>query len=199
MSITAENIKSKIIEVAAEFFSYFGFKKTRMDEIAKRMHKAKGLLYYYFKSKEDLYKEVLQKELGDIMNQLKKIIEDENLTPFEKVEMYFKNRVKLMSQAKNYHETLRADFFERYHFVDSVREDFEKFELEALKKIIMMGVESKCFYVSDIDAGARLLLLLLKSSEAPLYLQNKYSEYEKVIDELISTIINGLKTNNKNS
>jgi len=197
MSISADNIRSKIIEVASEFFTYFGFKKTRMDEIAKKMHKAKGLLYYYFKSKEDLYKEVLQKELNEIIYKLKKIIEDENLTPFERIELYFKNRVKLLYNAKNYHETLRADFFERYHFVDDVREKFEKFEFEALKKIIKLGVEANCFYVSDIDAGAKLLLLLLKSSEAPLYLQNKYTEYEKVIDELISTIINGLKTNNK--
>jgi len=46
--------KVLIINSATKYFSKFGFHKTTMDEIAKHIHKAKGVLYYYFKGKEEL-------------------------------------------------------------------------------------------------------------------------------------------------
>jgi len=58
------DVKSLIVESATKYFSKFGFYKTTMDEIARHIHKAKGILYYYFKSKEELFNEVLKQELG---------------------------------------------------------------------------------------------------------------------------------------
>jgi AcrR family transcriptional regulator len=46
------DVKNSIVESATKYFSKYGFHKTTMDEIAKNIHKAKGVLYYYFKSKE---------------------------------------------------------------------------------------------------------------------------------------------------
>ena len=53
-----DNTKNKIVSVATKLFGRFGFHKTSMDEIAKIARKAKGSLYYYFASKEELFKEV---------------------------------------------------------------------------------------------------------------------------------------------
>lgn len=195
MSIWVDEIRNRIIEVASEFFAIFGFKKTTMDDIAKKIHKAKGSIYYYFRSKEDLYREVIQKELKEVENKLSVIVNNESLSSYEKIEMYFKNRVKLLSEAKNYHEILRADFIERYHFVDDVRNDFEKFELQAIEKIIIEIIDNDYIQISDPKLVAKFLLLLLKSSEASLYLQNRYEEYKNVIDELITVVIKGLMLN----
>ena len=68
------DVKSQIIESATKYFSRYGFHKTTMDEIAKNIHKAKGILYYYFKSKEELFNEVLKQELGTLKAALSKIV-----------------------------------------------------------------------------------------------------------------------------
>jgi AcrR family transcriptional regulator len=51
-------VKDSIVKSATIFFSKYGFYKTTVDEIAKHIHKAKGGIYYYFKSKEELFNEV---------------------------------------------------------------------------------------------------------------------------------------------
>ena len=51
-----------IIEVAQKLFARYGFKKTTIDEIARLAHIAKGGIYYYFDSKEDIFRAVLEKE-----------------------------------------------------------------------------------------------------------------------------------------
>ena len=112
-------VKSLITESATKFFSKFGFNKTTMDEIAKHIHKAKGVLYYYFNSKEDLFNEVLKQELGKVKIELSKIV-NMNTDSLSILKEYMLTRLKLLHNAVNYHETLKADFFEKYHFVKDV-------------------------------------------------------------------------------
>ena len=63
--------KTKITEAARKVFAQKGYHDTTMDDIAKEIGVSKGALYSYFKSKEDLLKELsLQNHqtLRDIIN-----------------------------------------------------------------------------------------------------------------------------------
>ena len=51
--------KEKIIETSTELFSKKGFDSTRIEEIAKAAGVNKALIYYYFKSKEDLLDQIV--------------------------------------------------------------------------------------------------------------------------------------------
>ncbi len=51
----ATNKKKLILDIATQLFTRFGFAKTSLDEIATAAQIAKGTVYYYFPSKEDLF------------------------------------------------------------------------------------------------------------------------------------------------
>ena len=55
--------KAMIVAAAANLFSRFGLEKTTMEDIAKASKKGKSSLYYYFKSKEQVFAEVIKKEM----------------------------------------------------------------------------------------------------------------------------------------
>ncbi|UCH13591.1 MAG: helix-turn-helix transcriptional regulator [Bacteroidales bacterium] len=190
------DIKNLIVESATKFFSKYGFHKTTMDEIAKHIHKAKGVLYYYFKSKEELFNEVLKQELSNVKTELSKIINSgkDYLTI---IKNYFLTRLKLLSTAVNYHETLKADFFEKYHFVKDVRDEFAEFEYTQLTLLFRKGNSEGRLDIKNVKSTVNMVMMLLKSIELPLYLQNKYHEYEKTIDELVTMIINSLRSYKK--
>jgi AcrR family transcriptional regulator len=50
----SEERRSQIIESAIQVFAREGFAKTRMDDVAAEAGLSKGLLYWYFKSKEEI-------------------------------------------------------------------------------------------------------------------------------------------------
>ena len=54
-----ETTKANILEVAFEEFAESGFSGARVDEIAARTRTSKRMIYYYFESKDGLYKAVL--------------------------------------------------------------------------------------------------------------------------------------------
>lgn len=185
--------REKIISVADRLFSRFGFHKTSMDEIAKIARKAKGSLYYHFASKEDLFKEVVSEEILNLKNQLSVVIDNADLVASEKIKFYLIKRMEVMNDAANYHETLKADFFEHFDFIDDIRNEFDEWEKDNLRKIILQGVETKEFAViKDIEVLLDIFIMVLKGLEIPFYLQNKYEKYSPYLEGLMGIITKGL-------
>ena len=118
--MSIDNTKDSILSVATRLFSRFGFHKTSMDEIAKIARKAKGSLYYHFASKEELFREVVSIEMTNLKNQLAIIVSNPDLNASEKIKNYLIKRMEILNSAANYHETLKADFFEHFDFIDDL-------------------------------------------------------------------------------
>lgn len=185
------DVRGQIIDSATKYFSRYGFHKTTMDEIARHIHKAKGVLYYYFKNKEDLFNEVLKQELAAVKTALLKIVNSKK-NSLSILTDYILTRFKLLNNAVNYHETLKADFFEKYHFVKDVREDFESFDQNQFSAIIQKGNEEGYLEVRNVGPTVDVAMMIIRSIEIPLFLQDKYKEYEKTIHELILMITSSL-------
>ncbi|MDO9155157.1 MAG: TetR/AcrR family transcriptional regulator [Paludibacter sp.] len=185
--------KDSILIVATKLFSRFGFYKTSMDEIAKMSRKAKGSLYYHFSSKEDLFKEVVSIELTTLKNQLAIIVSNPDLNASEKIKQYFIKRMKVLNYAANYHETLKADFYEHFNFIDDIRTEFDEWEKESLKKIILQGTDNKEFSnLGNIIVIIDVFVMVLKGLEIPFFLQNKYENYAPHFDGLIGILTKGM-------
>jgi AcrR family transcriptional regulator len=58
--------RADILTVAAEEFAAKGLSGSRVDEIAERTHTVKRMIYYYFGSKEGLYRAVLERAYEQI-------------------------------------------------------------------------------------------------------------------------------------
>ncbi len=188
-----EDTKDKIVNVATKLFSRFGFHKTSMDEIAKIARKAKGSLYYHFSSKEELFKEVVSNEINSFKSQLDLIIEDESLNAGAKLEKYLIKRMEVLNSATNYHETIKADFFEHFDFVDEIREDLENWEKVQLKKILDQGMAGGEFsQLETMDVLVDMLIMILKGLELPFYLQDKYGKYSPHFKSLMKIVTKGL-------
>ncbi len=191
--MASEDTRDKILSVANKLFSRFGFHKTSMDEIAKIARKAKGSLYYHFASKEDLFTEIVNKEIVSLKNQLSIIVEDTDLSASGKMKKYLTKRMEVLNEAANYHETLKADFFEHFDFIDEIRSELDNWEKENLKKIIQQGVDSNEFApIQDMEVLLDMFIMVLKGLEIPFFLQNKYNKYSPYFEGLMGILTKGL-------
>lgn len=74
--------KLDLIHFATEVFGKYGFNAATIDSISRLAGYAKGSLYLYFKSKRELFLEVV----NQILNDIEKII-DESFDPNKKQEI----------------------------------------------------------------------------------------------------------------
>lgn len=65
--------KSLILQAATQSFVQFGYKATTMDQVSKIANVGKGTIYTFFKNKDELFAEILDKasyELTSVMSRL---------------------------------------------------------------------------------------------------------------------------------
>ncbi|MBP6872906.1 MAG: TetR/AcrR family transcriptional regulator [Bacteroidales bacterium] len=190
--MTKDQTRDKILAVAAKMFGKYGFQKTTVDEIARTAHKAKGSVYYYYKSKEDLFLAVVMQEIQFFKTGLTRVIVDsQDATGM--IRNYLMNRMMLMKDAVNYHESLKADFVADFSFLNDCREDFTRFEIDLMKAIIDRGIRENRFQIKDSYATAQVIILAMKAIEIPFYHHHKISEYEQTIVELVDILVRGLE------
>jgi len=190
--MTKDQTREKILTVAARMFGKYGFQKTTVDEIARTAHKAKGSVYYYFKSKEELFLAVVTQEINILKSGLTRVIVDsQDATGM--IRNYLMNRMILMKDALNYHESLKADIVGDFEFLNECRQDFNRFEIELMKAILDRGIRENKFQIKDTQATAQVIILAMKAIEIPFYHQHKIAEYEQTIVELLDILIKGLE------
>jgi TetR/AcrR family transcriptional regulator len=80
-----EATKAQILSAAEEEFARHGLNGARTEAIAARTGVTKAMIYYYFGSKEGLYRAVLQSPVAELKNRVDKISFDD-LSPIEAME-----------------------------------------------------------------------------------------------------------------
>ena len=63
-------VKDKIVDAALITFTKYGYDRTRMDDIADAAKVSKGKLYLYFKSKEELFYAISERNITELKEQL---------------------------------------------------------------------------------------------------------------------------------
>ena len=70
MRVRTDQKRHEIIHIASNLFEEFGYERTSMSTIAARLGGSKATLYGYFKSKEDLLRAVLDREVNEEADRL---------------------------------------------------------------------------------------------------------------------------------
>jgi TetR/AcrR family transcriptional regulator len=68
--------KQKILDAGLEEFAAYGFEGARVDRIARKADINKAMIFYYFSSKQNLYRTVIKEVFLDFIPRVKRIIEE---------------------------------------------------------------------------------------------------------------------------
>lgn len=88
MAKTKEERRNEIIETAGKLFEEKGYEQTQVQDIVNEIGVAKGLFYYYFKSKDEVMEELADRYADAIIDAVNKLI-DKDISTFEKINRIF--------------------------------------------------------------------------------------------------------------
>jgi len=191
MAIIKDDIRDQIVDTSRGIFTRFGFRKTTMDEIAKAMRKGKSSIYYYFTSKEEIFKAVVEKESQTLKDELINAINRTN-DPREQLRNYVLTRMKVMKDVANFYDALKNEYLNHLDFVNKVREKYDKQEIKIVSGILEEGTKKKIFRIEDTELAAIAIVTALKGLEIPLLWTKANKNPEKRTDQLLSVLFNGI-------
>ena len=189
----SKNTKTRqnLIKVARELFAEQGKKNVTMNDIAEASKKGRRTLYTYFKSKEDIYKAVIDNELALILDKLI-LVSKENTEPEEKLTRHIITHLAAVKNAVDRNGSLRSDFFRDIYEVERTRRKIDAKEIELIALILREGVAKRVFKPINIEMTAIIIFYAIKGLEVPYIRQGISAEFEKNKNTIIEFVFTGI-------
>lgn len=184
-------VREIIVNAARDVFGRYGFRKATMDEIAQAARKAKSSLYHYFKSKEEVFQAVVEKE-GSIMEREMDDALQKAETPQEKLRTYTIKRMEILNRVANFYSAFQDEYLENYAFIQKLRKKYDNWELMTIKNILKEGVDRNIFVVKDLDLYAYAIVTTMKGLEYHWAIQKDISKMKDGINSLFGILFNGI-------
>ena len=187
-----DEVREQLVQAARQVFVRFGYKKTALDDIAREARKGKSTIYYYFKSKDDIFKAVIDAEAeirAKTIDEQISIIDD----PQQKLKTYIYVRMLTLKKVGNYYEAIKNDLLDNLYFVNSLRTNHFDAEIFLVKNLLLEGIEKGIYTIQNPELTAKTIVTLLQGFEVPLILKNlSDEELQKSVDEMLNILFFGI-------
>jgi len=188
--IREKNRREEIIKAASNLFSQKSYHDVTMDQIAGEVGVAKGTIYLYFESKENLYLGILEHTYKTIESILEKEIAKDDPAPLKLKKMlrlvfqfYFQNLDVLRILTRDETRLIR----EHYEFTEHWRHR----RIKLYRKILEKGIKEGSFRPANTELMA-LIIFGLVGSVMFFYPTDKTAG--EIAEEVFSMISEGIMT-----
>lgn len=189
--VDKEAFRKKIITSAGQIFSRYGFRKTTIDEIAKALKMGKSSIYYYYRSKEEIFEAVVLHEANILRNELTTAIKAVE-SPVDKLKNYVFVRMKAFEKLSNYYNAIFDKNLDHFDFIEAVRARYDREELAILRLIIYLGARRKVFKVTNSEYTAMAIQTTLKGLEVPLFWKKKEMDIDSRLNAILDVLFFGI-------
>ena len=145
VSMKNANRKNEFLEAAQALFNEKGFENTSVDDIVQRMGVAKGLFYYYFKSKEELLKIIVDRLIDEIESSVSAVMEKRGISALERFRELIMANSDVASRCKMLIAYFHQERNQAIHL--SMESRSRDFLIPVMERIIEQGNQEGLFKV----------------------------------------------------
>ncbi|OJJ19615.1 hypothetical protein BKI52_22680 [marine bacterium AO1-C] len=189
-----EEIQAFILKNAKELFRRYGLKKTTMEDIAKSSGKGKSTLYYYFKSKDEIFEAVAKQEMESFIKDLKvEVLKVSHVQ--DRLKLFCSLAIKQLREKVNLYQIVFSELSNQMGLMHDLREKFKHLEIDFLKQILLEGVERQEIVMNteDVSWFADILSASLRGLELHLVWFEDYPDLEAKLEKMIDMFYHGIK------
>jgi AcrR family transcriptional regulator len=155
-------------------FAHRGAENTTMEDVAKASGLGRRTIYTYFKTREELYHEVIRREIDSILTQLNRVA-GMKISPEKKIARFMVNHMKTIEKLIRKDHLLKLEFLNRSEKIENFRKEIDSREKQCFASVFQEGAQSGIFLVDDCHNTAALALTTLKGLE-PQFIRDNFGE-----------------------
>lgn len=172
--------RGKIIEAASLLFAQKNYHEVMMEDVAKLASLAKGTVYNYFNSKEELYFSIMQQRMDKLISSLKTKIAEEK-TSIDALHSFIIHIYMFMMKYQTFFLMYQKESLKAENEICSELCILEKDLKNMLKSIIKSGKNENLFREIDEDFAVDLILGSIYGSVSR-GIEKRYNEEEMIKD-----------------
>jgi TetR/AcrR family transcriptional regulator len=150
-----------ILQAAQRRFAAHSYSKVTMDEIAEDIGMAKASLYYYFPTKEAIFRSVVLHEQEEFLAQAKEVIAHNDSASQMLIE-YVRLRMKLTERLSSLSQIHNQAWHDVRPIFNELFKTFVQHELQYVTQILQEGRKSGEFHLEEPKKIASMILHVLQ-------------------------------------
>ena len=187
-------IREEILLGARDLFERFGFKKTTMEDIARQIGKSKSALYYYYKTKEEIFEGVILNEIESTHNMVAEAVKKEE-SAASKFRRLFTSLLEGVKQKANKF-SFKSDLYENHFLFESIVRKRDSYIEELIKDILILGISQrdvKMMNNAEMSLWASMINITLKATANKIFLEDDFNLSGSQLVFIADTFFNGVK------
>jgi AcrR family transcriptional regulator len=193
-------VQEKILQAAKRLFQAHGLHKVTMDDVAQAIGKGRSSLYYYYKSKDEIFDAVMGIEIAEMLTAIARAI-DQAPTFEQKINVFCTTKLMVLREKRSFYNMLDAGMDA------SALSDFNKMKVAyhdlimkqegtLLDRILTGGIEKG--EIADMNEKKRnMLIFVLLSSlhgiKREMVMKDDFQDIEPAVNTLTQVVMHGLK------
>jgi AcrR family transcriptional regulator len=138
-------LKERILVAAEKVFSEKGFYEAKITKIAEEAGVSVGTIYRFYRSKEELYREVIRKKLEEMEREIEEAVKGKS--PLEALKAYVNTVVDFFSREKDFFEIFMRELGSSF-IIDTERLNLSNWYKDYVRKfsaVIEKGIAQGTF------------------------------------------------------
>lgn len=192
--VVKDPIREEILRKAAELLGRFGFKKTTMEDIARAIGKSKSSLYYYYKTKEEIFEAVVAEDMDESRRTTEEKMNSVELAP-EKFRLMFTTIFGSIREKIDKFSVFRADVMENPTLMENIGKERDVYMENLLRDLVLYGIERgeiRKMTEEEISVWTKVTNMTMRAIGQRLFLEDNFAYVEKHMDFLAGTMLNGI-------
>jgi len=193
-------IQRQILQAAKQLFRVHGLHKVTMDDVAMAVGKGRSSLYYYYKSKDEIFDAVMQIEIGDMLAAMTKAV-DKAQGVEQKINAFFASKLNVLREKNAFYNALDAgmdaDAISQFNQTKIAHHRLiMKQEGALLRRVLTGGMEQgelQEMTGKDMDMLIFVLLSSLRGLKREMVIENNFDTIEPAVKMLSRMAMHGLK------
>jgi AcrR family transcriptional regulator len=187
-------IREEILNGARELFERFGFKKTTMEDIAKQIGKSKSALYYYYKTKEEIFEAFILNEIETTQAKVAEVVKKEE-SAAGKFQVLFTSLLADIKQKANQYPIFKSDLYENHFLMENILKQRDSYLEELIKDILILGIsqhEVRMMNNAEMSLWAKMVNITIRASANKIFLEDDFNLSASQIAFVADTFFNGV-------
>jgi AcrR family transcriptional regulator len=195
-----DRMEQQILAEAKRLFQVYGLAKVTMDDVAKAIGKGRSSLYYYYKSKDEIFDAVVMIEVREMLDAMTRAVEQASGVD-QKLRAFFLTKLEWLRAKRGFFKTLDlgmdADALSKFQKTKLVHHNLIiRQESSLLERLLMDGMskgELRKMPASELETLIFVLLSSLRGVKRELELGSDFEKMVPAVDMLTRIAMDGLK------
>ena len=166
-----------------------------MEDIARQIGKSKSALYYYYKTKEEIFEAVILNGIESTHNMVAEAVKKEE-SAANKFRRLFTSLLEGVKQKANKF-SFKSDLYENHFLFESIVRKRDSYIEELIKDILILGISQrdvKMMNNAEMSLWASMINITLKATANKIFLEDDFNLTGSQLVFIADTFFNGVKS-----